>query len=336
MPDHIDADLIDYPELTNVYGGVAVLDADGNGYLAVPIVTPELAKRPGRRTLTEVQKLLRDTLSAWAVRAFHTARAAGKTPEEAEAMLGAHATVFSAGSARTKGPDACRAVFGVGPDELAQRLRVIVDDARTKGGEQAVTQIVNAAFTTVANLSRAFNRSKGYDGRLYDAFYGRTPGTFHDKMANAVNPQPREHHLSLPIAAQLSYLSGVNLASLWQDQWLYRLLLGTAAALHPWTRNEAAELLPEAFYTLVRCVETADPDDPTEHGLVKCFLANMVDKHLGRTRFLDLARQPLHEEGFLPERPRTVPDLMRRAARIINENGDPARFVITPRRSRLA
>lgn len=331
MPDHIDADLIDYPELANIYGGLAALDIDGNGYLAVPIITPELAERPGRRPLTEVQQRLRDTLSAWSVRAFHIARATGKTPEEAQAMLDEHATVFSAGSARAKGSAACRAVFGIGPDKLGQQLQSIVDDARTKGGEQTVTQIVDAAFTTVANLSRAFNRSKGYDARLYDAFYGRTPGAFHDKMADAVNSQPREHHHSLPIAAQLSYLSGVNLSFLWPDQWLYRLPIGTAAALHPWTRNEAAELLPEEFYTLVRCVETADPDDPTEHGLVKCFLASMVDQHQGRCHFLHHARQALHEDGLLPEPPRTVHELMRRTARILAENGDPASFVITPR-----
>lgn len=331
MRDQIDADIIDYPELANTYGGIAVLDGDGNGYLAVPIVTPEMADRPGRRSLTEVQKHLRDTLSAWSVRAFHTARAAGKTPEEAQAMLGAHATVFSADSARTKGPAACRTVFGIGPDELAQRLRHIVDDARAKGGEQVATQIVDAAFTTVANLSRAFNRSRGYDGRLYDAFYGRTPGTFHDKMANAVNPQPREHHLSLPIAAQLSYLSGVSLSFLWQDQWLYRLPLGTAAALHPWTRNEAAELLPEEFYTLLRCAETADPSDPTEHGLVKCFLANMVDQHQGRAHFIHHATQALCEEGLLSDRPRTVTELMRRVTRIVAADGKPASFVIMPR-----
>lgn len=331
MRDQIDADIIDYPELANTYAGFAILDAEGNGYLSVPIVTPDMANRPGRRTLNEVQKVLRDTLSAWALRAFHTARAAGMSVEDAQAMLAEHATVFSASSARAKGPDACRRVFGVDPDMLAQRLRNIVDDARAKGGEQAVADMVTAAFATVANLSRAFNRSRGYDGRLYDAFYGRTPGTFHDKMANAVNPQPREHHFPLSIAAQLSYLSGVSLSFLWQDQWLYRLPLATAAALHPWTRNEPAELLPEEFYTLFRCVQTADPSDPTEHGFVKCFLAKMVDQHQGREHFLHHTSQALREEGLLPKRPRTVTELMRRVTQIVTPDGKPASFYITPR-----
>jgi hypothetical protein len=327
----IDADIIDYPELANIYGGIAILDAVGNGYLAVPITTPEEAERPGRRSLTEVQQLLRNALCAWGLRAFHTARAAGMSPEQAQAKLEACKTIFSAASVRAKGPPACRAVFGITPARLSDELQRIVGDAMTRGGEQAVEQVVDAAFATFTNLAHAFARSRGYDGRLYEAFYGRASGAFHDKMADAVNPQPSEAHLSLPIATQLSYLSGVNLSFLWQDQWLYRLVLGTAAALHPWTRNEAVELLPEQLYTLLRCVETAAPNDPTEHGLVKAFLASMADQHQGHDHFLHHARDILHADGLLPDAPSTVTELVRRSARIVADDGEPASFVILPR-----
>lgn len=329
----IDADIIDHPELANVYGGFGVFDTAGNGYLAVPITTPDAAERPGRRSLTEVQHAVRDALSAWSIRAFYTARAAGKSPEEADAMLRKHAaTTFSADSARKKGQAACRTVFGMDPAQVAEETRRTIENAKAKGGESAVKTIVDAAFTTYGNMGRAFTRSRDYDARLYEAFHGRAPREFHEKMADAVNPRPAEAHFSLPIAAQLSFLTGVNLAFLWQDQWHYRLVLGAAAAIHPWTRNEPAELLPEQLYALVRCAETANHHDPkNEHGLVKCFLARMIDKHQGRAHFLHHARRALIDARLLPERPHTVPGLMRRAAAFVDDDGQPASFAITPR-----
>jgi len=327
----VDPDIIDYPELSNIYGGFAVFDSAGNGCLAVPVQQPDAAPGKGRRSLGEDQRLMHDTLCAWSLRAFHIARAAGKTPEEALAMLGKYATSpISAESARTIGRRVCRTIFGFTASQLGQCLQHYVETLRANQGEEAVETLVAAEFETLANLGRAYKRGVGFDADLYDAFHGRSPGAFHEKMAKAINPRPSETHLSLPIAAHLSFLTGVNLAFLWQDQWLYRLVLGAAAALNAWTHNKPANLSSAEFYTLFRCVESADPDDPTEHGLVKCVLARLIDDLYGsRPHFLDHAEQALIGDGLLPDRPHTVAELVCRCSAIVDDNDEPDGFEVS-------
>lgn len=79
---------------------------------------------------------------------------------------------------------------------------------------------------------------------------------------------------------------------LWQDQGLYRLVLGAATALNAWTHFTPANLSPAEFYTLFRCVESADAEDPFEHGLVKCVVARLIDDlYCDRRLFLHNAKR---------------------------------------------
>jgi len=319
----VDPDIIDHPELSNIYAGFIVMDDDGNSLLPVPFQEPDMADGRGRRPRSEDQLRIYNALCAWGVRAFLTARAAGKSPDEARELLEKHAPpVATAESTRTVGRRVCQEVFGVKVPQLTDMVKNHVEAMRTNLGEKAVEANMFAELSIYANLGRTYHRSLGHEARLYEAHHGRQPGDFHDKMADAINPLPREEHFPLFVAAQLSYLTGVNVATVWQDQWHYRLVLGTAAALNPWTRRAEARLRPEEFYTLFRCVESADPDDESGHGRAKQFIAEQVGD---RADFLQQAEAVLHDMELLPDRPLTVFLLMRHCRDIVGEDGEPAR-----------
>lgn len=327
-----DADIIDYPELANIYGGVAFFDSAGNGCLAVPVHEPDAARRKGRRSFSEVQLCIRDTMAAWGVKAFQIARAAGWTLEAATQELKKHA-VIEVDSVRALGRRACPSVFGMTASELDKRLKQYVASLKASEGQDAVDTLVRSEFTTFGRLGRVHLRSHDFDARLYEAFYGRLPGSFHDKMADALNPRPTEMRFPLPEAAHLSFATGVNLAFLWPEQWLYRLVLGAAAALNAWTHGKPACLMPEEFYALFRCVGSAVIDDDAEHEVVKRFLARMVDDLYGdRAHFLQHAALALNANGLLPEHPHTVAELMRRSIAIVDEDGEPEIFAVSPLR----
>lgn len=333
----MDADIIDYPELANIYGGFAMFDTSGNGYLTVPVQDPDPARGKGRRAFDEDQRRIQETMAAWGVKAFQIARAAGWTVEAATRELKKHA-VIEVDSVRALGRRACPSAFGVTAAELEKRLRHHVDNLRETKGQEAVDTLVRSEFTTFGRLGRVHLRSRDFDARLYEAFHGRLAGSFHDKMADALNPRPTEMRFPLPEAVHLSFATGVNLAFLWQEQWLYRLILGAAAALNAWTHRQPASLLPEECYALFRCVETAvpesvAPDDDIQHEVVKRILARLVDDLYGdRTRFLANVGQALHADGLLPNRPHTVCELMRRCVSIVDDDGVPEWFAISPLR----
>lgn len=327
--DFRDPDIIDHPEFANIYGGFGVFDSDGNGYLALPFSPPAKAEQ-GRRPLDEDQRRIQHTMAAWSIRAFQIARAAGWTSDAATQELEAN-KVMEVDSARTLGRRACAEVFGRSASKLDEVLRHHVETLKTEQGQEAVDTLVRSEFATFANLGRAHLRSRDFDARFYEAFHGRQPGTFHDKMAEAFNPRPTEPYFTLPIAAQLSFLTGVNLAFLWQQQWYYRLLLGTAAALKPWATRDDAKLLPEQLYVLYRCVETATDHvgyQPNEeqHDGVKRFLAHLVGD---RPAFMEQAEHMLSAEALLPDRPRTVFELERHCAGLVDPQGDPFHFILS-------
>lgn len=324
-----DADIIDHPQLANIYGGFGMFDSDGNGYLALAFTPPAKAEK-GRRALDADQRRIQHTMAAWSIRAFQIARAAGWTSDAATQELEAN-KVMEVDSARTLGRRACAEVFGRSAVELDKALQHYVEALKAEKGQEAVDELVRSEFRTFANLGIAHLRSRDFDARFYEAFHGRQPGTFHDKMADALNPRPTEPYFSLPIAAHLSFLTGVNLAFLWQQQWYYRLLLGTAAALHPWSTGDDAELWPEQLYALYRCVETAPAhvgyqDDEEQHDGVKRFLANRVGN---RAAFLKQAEQMLSAEGLLPERPRTVFELECHCVGLVDPHGVPFVFALS-------
>jgi hypothetical protein len=327
----IDPDIIDHPELANIYPGFGTIDADGNGYLAVPVQEPDAARGKGRRSFGETQRRIQETMSAWGVRAAQVARAAGRTAEETTQELEKHA-VIAVSSVRTLGSRACPPVFGVTASELETRLRQQVDNLRTTKGQEAVDTLVRSEFATFYRLGRVHLRSRAFDMRLYEAFHGRLAGSFHDKMAVALNPRVEEARFPLPEAAHLSLVTGVNLAFLWQDQWHYRLLLGAAAALYPWAQGKPADILPEELYTLLRCVQTVDPNDPTEHGETKRFLVSLIYRYQGRAHFLTHATDALRDAKVLtPDHPRNVAELMRRCITFVDDAGEPESFEVSVR-----
>ena len=90
ITDFDDPDIIDHPQLANVYGGYGIIDSQGRGYHAVQFDQPERRSR-GRPSLTETQRTLNNVMCCWGLRAYHTAREFGHTPDEAHEMVKDHA-----------------------------------------------------------------------------------------------------------------------------------------------------------------------------------------------------------------------------------------------------
>lgn len=326
----IDADIIDYPELANVVGGYGIVDAQGRGYLPVPFDLPNRAGQ-GRRPLSDVQKHLRAVLGCWALRGFHALRAIGLSEGDTMEVLNSYASVaLSAASAIKAGHEGCVSIFGVSVSTLGQNvqdhIRAVLGHSR-----EATKTLIQHELNTLLQLGRAYSRSLSHDRGLYEAGHGRAPGDTAGKVADAFNPLPNEQHPPLQISAHLSFITGVNMADIWQDQWTDRLLLGTAADLHPWSRFEPAKLLPEHYYVLFRCAASLDPEikEGPDREVVRRFLALQIDEYYGdREHFLHQAEQELGKAGLLGERPYTVAELIRRCMALDGPDGTPRRFTI--------
>jgi hypothetical protein len=326
----VDADIIDYPELANIVGGYGIVDAEGRGYLPVPFGQPDRVGQ-GRRPLSEVQERLRSVLGCWALRSFHALRGGNMSLEDTMEVLQSYVPVaLSASSAIKAGHSACLDIFGVSVPTLGQNVQDHVRALMEHSLEAAKTA-VHYELQTFFHLGRAYSRSLSFDRGLYAAFHGRSSDDLENKIADAFNPLPNEQHFPLPIAAHLSFITGINMADLWQDQWIDRLLLGTAAALNPWSTFKPAQLLPEHYYVLFRCAVAAEPEivEGGDREVVQRFIAHQIDNcHGDREHFLHNAGQDLSEAGLLTDPPRTVAELIRRCMALDGPDDTPRWFTI--------
>lgn len=322
-----DPDIIDYPELARTHGGHGVVDVNGRGYLAVPFDRPDRV-RHGRRSLTEDQAMLRNAMCCWSLKAFHAAREFGYSPEDARAMVAEYCRVLAIDSAFTIGRRECEVALGMDARELALQVQANMRAAIATGGD-APMALLHAELATFANLGRAYTQSLSLDANIYEAFHGRLPGSYDDKIAVAFNTT--EASFSLPVAAHLTMLTGVNMAGIWPQQHFYKPILDAVAALNDWNRFEPATLLLEDYYALFRCVQSVDLDDRTEHGEVKRFIAHQVDSfHGDRELFLDEAADYLTSAGLLLPPPQTMPELLRRCIALDDPGGQPRKFTVLP------
>lgn len=338
----IDPDIIDHGELAA--GG----DAGGdNPYLMVPVLTPLRPLRRGRPSLDDDARQLRYFFCAWSLRAFHMARALGRNSPEAHAMLDRHVTSMTAVSAMTIGRKVCQDIMGVEAEAYGKRIQQQMKALCAERGQEHAEAVLVDALDLFGHLDHACKRALGLKTRIYNACHGPAPSD--DAFGAALSPLASEDHFPLPVAARMSLMTGVNMAWLWQDQWYYRYVLQAATALRNWTRGEDAELSLAEYYILYRCALSANPDDDTQHGWVKCFLARQVEAfHAPREHFLTQAEGYLREVGLLPRprtvarmfqglfperprHPRTVTELLRRCEAVSNDNGGAPLILLTPR-----
>lgn len=307
-----DADIIDYP----VYGN----------FSAVPFQVPGRVEGD-ESPVSDEQWDVFATFEAWAVKMYLTAKASGRSWEEASALLYEHVGAFGTPDGVPSDTSrSCEKTFGMTSERLAEKVQGDVTVLLDKG-MFAVEMNLASELNILADLKRAYARIAGFDSRRYDAYHGGSPDRFRANMANAFDVRPGEELCSSVSAVQLAHLSGVNMALVWQDQWMYRLVLGTAAALNPWTRRKAAHLLPYELYVLYRCVEDAAGLDRSEYRAAKRYIANLVGD---RKHFLRGVKKQLSNIQLLPKRPLSARQLIHHCGRLIGNDGQCFGYVLPP------
>lgn len=314
-----DPDIVDYPHLWAAYSGFALIMPNMPGVLPVPIDPPGKREGRGARPLSETQADLRKALCCSVLGAYATLRAADPDrseldiEEEIDPYVRAWMTVRTA---RETGREIVRGFLGISSRELDLRAQAAFAQAEDKqahiAGELGNVQIV----------AQAYARARVFDAGVYDAFHGRAPGSFDDKLAKAVNATPEQAPLDQPKAAQVALLSGVNPAVFWPSLWQYRYPLEVCTSMHCWLTRSPATLYVEEYYTLFRCVESAPakPKDPWDH--LKNLVRSMVEQHVGIDIFMAEAVTKLERHGLLRPRPETVHDLFARSVAIDDDTPD--------------
>ena len=308
-----DPDILDYPHIWAAYSGFSLIMPDMPGVLPVPIDPPGKRKGRGARKLSETHADLRNALCCSVLGAYATLRAADPDRNELDIeddisrYLKALMTVRTA---REKGREIVRDFLGINSRELDLRAQAAFAQAEDKQAH------IDGELNNVQIVAQTYARARQFDAGVYEAFYGREPGSFDDKLGRAVNSAPDQAPLDQPKAAQVALLSGVNPAVFWPTLWQYRYPLEVCASMHHWLTHNPAPFYVEEYYTLFRCVESApaQPKDPWDH--LKNLIFIMVEQHVGIDIFMAEAVPKLEGHGLLRPRPKTVHDLFERSVAI--------------------
>ncbi len=308
-----DPDIVDYPHLWAAYSGFSVIMPNMPGVLPVPVDPPSKRADRGARPLSETQADLRQTLCCSVLGAYATLRAAHPDwseldiEEEIDPYLTAPITVRTA---REAGRQIVRGFLGISARELDLRAQAAFDQAEDKQAH------IDGELGNVRIMAQSYWRARLFEAAMYEAFHGRDPGSFDDKLAKAVNTGPQQAPLDAPKAARVALMSGVNPAVFWQALWQYRYPLEVCAAMNRWRSNAPASLYVEEYYTLFRCVESApsDPKDAWDH--LKNMIRDEVEHHIGIDLFMSHAVPKLERHGLLTPLPETVHELFTRSVEI--------------------